>query len=137
MESQPLIPDFRNNPENFHPLEHTCRDAKPKWRSSGIRKAFFRIAAYFTIKVQNALKQVSCKTSFSITEYSTLFLPPKCMAESFTSTSCIIFSSLQLDSERAKDMYNLINFCIHTTFFAKQSILFCITGGFSDFLPLK
>ena len=38
----------------------------------------------------------------------------------------------QLASVRAKDLYNLMDFCIHTTFFAKESILLCITGKFSD-----
>ena len=79
-----------------------------------------------------ALTHVSFKTNFNIVLYSSLFLPPKCMAESFTSTSCMIFSGLQLASVRSKDLYNLMNFCIHTTFFAKESILFCIKGGFSD-----
>ena len=87
-------------------------------------------AAYFAIKVQNAPTQVSCKTSFTIAYYSTLFLPPKCMAESFTLTSHIIFSGLQMASVRAKDLYILMNFCM--TFFAKESILLCITGRFSD-----
>ena len=105
------------------------RNMKGIFQESG---DIFRNVAYFTIKVQNTLTQVSCKTSFNIAKYSTLFLPPKCKAESFTSTSCIIFSGLQLASVRAKDMYNLMNFCIHTSFFAKDYILFCITGRFSD-----
>ena len=53
------------------------------------------------------------------------------MDESFTSTSCIIFSGVQMASVRVKDMYNLMHSGIHM-FFAKESILFCITGGFSD-----
>ena len=79
------------------------------------------------------LKSTKCTHYIEVQycSYSTLFLPLKCMAESFTSTSCIIFYGLQLASVRAKDLYNLMNFGIHT-FFTKESILFCITGRFSD-----
>ena len=58
--------------------------------------------------------------AFNIADYSTLFLPPKCMAESFTSTSCTIFSGLQL----ANDLYNLMNFCIHTRLLPRNSFCF-------------
>ena len=65
--------------------------------------------------------------------------PPKCMAESFTSTSCIIFSSLQLVSVRAKDLYNLMNFGIHTTFWPRNPFCFASQAGSrtSNFLPAK
>ena len=105
------------------------RNTKGIFQESG---DIFQNVAYFPIKVQNALTQLSCNTSFNIADYSTLFLPPKCMAESFSSTSFTLFSRLQLASVRAKDLYNLMNFCIHTTFFAKESILLCITSGSSD-----
>ena len=62
---------------------------------------------------------------YSLIQYP---LPPSQMHESLTSTSCIIFSSLQLASSvRAKDLYNLIFFGIHETIFAKESILLSIT----------
>ena len=96
-------------------------------------------ASYFAIKVQNALTEVSCKTSFNIVLYSTLFLPPKCMAESFTSTSCIIFSGLQLASVRAKDLYNLMNFCIHMMLLLWNPFCFIskVGSGTCNFLPTK
>ena len=42
-----------------------------------------------------------------------------------------IFSGHQLASVRAKHLYNLMNFCIHTKFFC-QRINFMNTGGFSS-----
>ena len=89
------------------------RDANPKWRSSWIFQEsgdIFLSAAYFIIKVQKFLVRRASITHNTV--------PSKCMAESFTSTSCIIFSSLQLASVRAKDLYNLMNFQLK--FFAKE-----------------
>ena len=61
------------------------------------------------------------------------------LTESFTSTLCIIFSSLQLASARAKDLYNLMNICIQTTFSAKESICFVSQASSQthNFLPAK
>ena len=65
-------------------------------------------------------KMHSHKASFYITKYYVQYhLPPslKCIAESFTSTSSIIFYSLKLPSVLAKD------------FLLEESFLICMTGG--------
>ena len=81
-----------------------------------------------------------CKTSFNIGLYSTLFLLPKCMAESFTSTSCIIFSGLQMASVRAKDLFNLMKFW-HPYYVFGQGIHFVLYHRrvlkLTTFYPLK
>ena len=58
-------------------------------------------------------------------------LPPKCMAESFTSTACI--------SKGQKGKFNLMNICIHTFF--SQGVHFVLyyrwVLGCATYYPLK
>ena len=96
----------------------------------------FRNAAYFAINIVNNITKSTHTRRASISHITV----PSCIAESFTSTSSITFSGFQLASVLAKDLYNLINFYIHMTFFVEESILFLYNRRIlrlATFYPLK
>ena len=133
-----MQPDVQNLVINFLWASRECQPLMALHRN--MKGIFSNLGTFSRMPHIWSLKYKMHSHKFLVRQASIqyLFLPPKCMAESFTSISCII-SGLQLASEKAKDLYNLMNFCIRTMFFAKESILFCITGGFLDsqLLPAK
>ena len=119
------------------------RDANPKWRSSGILKAFSGIWGHFPecrIFHHMGTKFLIRQTSIlpNTVPFSTI---PNAWLRALLQLHAQYFLAFNwLHAVRAKDLYNRMNFCIHTTFFCKGIHLVLYHRqvlGLVPFYPLK